>query len=200
MYIFYISIRLKLIHSLIAVKHTIDFDYYSLVAGVEAAALHLHAVLLYVWQHCWDKAVGVDVACPTERFVMLNGLKISGGVAVRRAHEITGVLAQLKHNMRLVAVYEMGTNGTVIDRCRPWLVDDHASPFTYVCNMQSVATTIAMSAQEMPKVVWPSDGDVSWLTYAGTDVSLAALQQVFAGMETRMKELWSKLTLNITVR
>ena len=146
---------------------------HSLDADPATAAPHLHAVLRHVWHTCWNKAEGVDVACPTERFVLLSGLQSSGGVAVKRAHEITGVLAQLKHNMRLVAVYEIGSNGTAVETLRQWLVDGQMpTPFSYVFNMQRVASSIAMSAQEMPRVVWPSNGDRTVLTYAGTDILL----------------------------
>ena len=148
----------------------------SLSGGLDDSAHRLHAILLFIWQQRWDWESGANIASPVERFVLLNGLTCKGGVGVKRAHEITGILAQFKFNIRLTAVYEMRRNSATLEECRRWVLKDETTPFGWVCSRQRVASGIAMNTMELPRIIWPTNGDQTWFTYAGTKIEIKQLQ------------------------
>ncbi|KAH9852007.1 hypothetical protein C2E23DRAFT_860305 [Lenzites betulinus] len=116
--------------------------------GVESA---IHQLLLALWMREWTPSEGNLFPDPTVRFVIHTQVRADG--SLKKPEEVTGVFAKL--------VYNMGLEST----------------FHTLKSLQHRASSIVMSSQNEPNMVWKDKTGFTTLIYLGHEVSLEALRK-----------------------
>jgi len=121
--------------------------------------LKLVDILMSVWTQIWDPSEDNSLGDPSICFVALMSIKADGGWA--SAMEVTPVIAKLIYGLRSVFLSNIYS-----DRPRPatarerhallekWHYEKGYSPFSNMCSLQHLATSIALSTPTFPAFIW----------------------------------------------
>ncbi|KAI0628002.1 hypothetical protein C8Q77DRAFT_1068933, partial [Trametes polyzona] len=163
------------------------------VEGVMAA---IHQLLLGLWMREWTPTRDNQFPDPTVRFVIHTQVNVDG--SLKKPEEVTGVFAKLMYDMRLTFLYEChqcldspGQPSLVVSArtLRPWFTKGLESTFHTLKSLQHRASSITMSSQNEPNMVWKDKTGFTTLIYMGHEVSLDALRKCQGALEDETRTL-----------
>ncbi|KAI0633912.1 hypothetical protein C8Q77DRAFT_1217292 [Trametes polyzona] len=156
----------------------------------------IHQLLLGLWMREWTPTRDNQFPDPTVRFVIHTQVNADG--SLKKPEEVTGVFAKLMYDMRLTFLYEChqrldspGQPSLVVSArtLRPWFTKGLESTFHTLKSLQHRASSITMSSQNEPNMVWKDKTGFTTLIYMGHEVSLDALRKCQGALEDETRTL-----------
>ncbi|KAL7278856.1 hypothetical protein ACG7TL_006687 [Trametes sanguinea] len=178
------------------VAQLVDTLRQALSLGVEEAKEAIHELLLGLWMREWPPSAGNLFPDPTLQFVIHTQVNRDG--SLKKAEEVTSVFAKLVYDMRLTFLYECHRrldspeqpSLTVSARAlRPSFTKGLESTFHTLKSLQHRASSITMSSQNEPNMVWKDKTGFTSLIYLGHEISLDMLRHCQAAMEEETVKL-----------
>ncbi|KAI0628493.1 hypothetical protein C8Q77DRAFT_1220921 [Trametes polyzona] len=163
---------------------------------VEEVMAAIHQLLLGLWMREWTPSRVNQFPDPTVRFVIHTQVNADG--SLKKPEEVTGVFAKLMYGMRLTFLYEChrrldspGQPSLVVSAraLRPWFTKGLESTFHTLKSLQHRASSITMSSQNEPDMVWKDKTGFTTLIYMGHEVSLDALRKCQGALEDETRTL-----------
>ncbi|KAI0629102.1 hypothetical protein C8Q77DRAFT_1161753 [Trametes polyzona] len=163
---------------------------------VEEVMAAIHQLLLGLWMREWTPTRDNQFPDPTVRFVIHTQVNADG--SLKKPEEVTGVFAKLTYDMRLTFLYEChqrldspGQPSLVVSArtLRPWFTKGLESTFHTLKSLQHRASSITMSSQNEPNMVWKDKTGFTTLIYMGHEVSLDALRKCQGALEDETRTL-----------
>ncbi len=169
----------------------------------------IHAILFFIWSRSWSITADNPLPDPTERFIMLKSLKEDKSHS--QPAQMTGLLAKLKYNLRLVMLKEIKSQNTQRDAdldlttCQAlenWIHEHKThSTFNRLCSLQHLASALAFGEAKLSNIWWTEGENWSKMRYKGEELCLANVQSMFVAMEERTTKLWeTDILLGLNLR
>ncbi|KAF9003690.1 hypothetical protein BDQ17DRAFT_1355714 [Cyathus striatus] len=165
----------------------------------------LHNVLSALWLRNWAPATGAGYLNPTVTFLGLYSIKEKG--EFKHPKDVTGDIAKLFWGIKMVTLTEVKrrrhmsqqSEMDIMLELQPWVSSNNSSTFSDLTSLQHYATSIAMSTQNLPKVIFPNrhDNDYSVLLFNGKTVTVDNMRQIYTNIQTDILALWEKITFNV---
>ncbi|KAL7284912.1 hypothetical protein ACG7TL_002226 [Trametes sanguinea] len=162
----------------------------SLQEDLMDGASAVHKVLFAIWTREWTPSIYNCFPDPTLCFVIHTQVNADG--SLKKPEDVTGIFAKLIYNMRLTFLYEFHLrleeprNPSLTSSAlalRKWFTKGRESTFHTLKSLQHRASSIVMSTQNEPNMVWKDKTGFSTLIYLGHEVSLDALRRCQAALE-----------------
>ncbi|KAI0323904.1 hypothetical protein GY45DRAFT_1349651 [Cubamyces sp. BRFM 1775] len=152
--------------------------------------LAIHELLLSLWTREWTPSQANQFPDPTLQFVIHT--QVNGDRSLKKPEDVTGIFAKLVYGMRLTFLYECHQRLQAephpslvvsIRALRPWFTKGYESTFHTLRSLQHRASSIVMSTQNEPNMVWKDKTGFTTLIYLGHEISLNGLRKCQRAME-----------------
>ncbi|KAF8993203.1 hypothetical protein BDQ17DRAFT_1331878, partial [Cyathus striatus] len=152
----------------------------------------LHNVLSALWLHNWAPATGAGYLNPTVTFLGLYSIKEKG--EFKHPKDVTGDIAKLFWGIKMVTLTEVKRRRHMSQQSEMDIMLELQPDLT---SLQHYATSIAMSTQNLPKVIFPNrhDNDYSVLLFNGKTVTVDNMRQIYTNIQTIFLHYGKKLHL-----
>jgi hypothetical protein len=155
------------------------------------------ALLSLIWKHPWTPLINHHVCDPTMVYLALWSLEPTG--AFRSPKYVMSPIAKFEYDLRLVFLIlinrHKGTPEAGYQMYQQYFKEGVESTFNSLRNAQHLASSIAFSTQDLPKVWWYDQKRHRELLYKGTHIHITQLHELLAALEQRIIHVWEEEVL-----